>query len=957
MDVDEDDIAREPLLREELEAIPVYPIIHLIKADVQHYIDTPLSYDALMGPDLTYSLVQPLYEKYSRMRNYSTVFCFLVNRVKFQRDQALQTMPVSMSRAALCEIIAIRLLRDWAENTMDLAVVMTTAWCLYSGAGPDVMAKADENTGDLDIEERVGNAIEMAIIGQAKRFIKSGASQKIIDGIWSGTIVYQAQSDHSFLSDTYKRTPIHFYNPRKAPLLDHYRLKVPAIRSVLEYMEFIILFSLYVIALEMNEPHYINIPESMFMIYALGFTLEKFAAMQEHGMKVYSANLWNAFDLMFMCIFVTYGSFRTYGMQYHANWAKDMGIDVLALGACLMFPRLAFVSLSNNLMILSLRSMFFEFVILMLVAMFCFCGFLYALFTLSKNTAHPAEPEFGLGQIAWWMLDLYFGLDASGFDKATAFHKVFGPILMIIYACLSNTLLLTVMVSIMSNTFATISSDAVAESMFRRAVSTIEGVKTDALFSYQPPLNLFAFAFMLPMSFILNRRWFHKVNVFMIRVTSFPILLLIAVYERQKMANQSTTMRETVDSIVDNVFDSLPKRIRRLTIFDTLVGTGHDIDTVFDVEEELQEEAESRRMSEMQITRKGTASSRQSRKETKDETKLADKFTQNDYQTTVPSIRVPILASEIVTPISSPPKDIQESASIPSQVFFDSAARTPPPQQPPPLSSSQGSPALSFHDRHLLRERERRKSQRRDHRPSVNTLDTGNPLPGFFQPSVQDYAPSPLARIFQPIVLAGPSLLSPNSGPNVTFDSGDEEAIETGDEGHSSVDGDVGTGAGRSVSGGGRLQGAGIPISFGPVSRRISASRQKLSQIGNEIGNGISPAMRRRTQSAVGPRIRPGLLSVGSVAPLTAAPPEISISGNAGAYPFPVQSHLLEPETVTEIEGEDDSGGRSRDLGEREWRDRLGQIEERQQRMEKMLEMIADKLAGGGGHDGAARHK
>lgn len=47
----------------------------------------------------------------------------------------------------------------------------------------------------------------------------------------------------------------------------------------------------------------------------------------------------------------------------------------------LLFCRLAFVSLSNNLMILSLRSMFYEFVVLMLVAVFCFCGFLYALFT------------------------------------------------------------------------------------------------------------------------------------------------------------------------------------------------------------------------------------------------------------------------------------------------------------------------------------------------------------------------------------------------------------------------------------------------------------------------------------------------------------------------------------------------------------------------------------------------
>ena len=62
--------------------------------------------------------------------------------------------------------------------------------------------------------------------------------------------------------------------------------------------------------------------------------------------------------------------------------------------------------------------------------------------------------------IAWWMLDLWFGLDASGFDKASkfphpllqqtfhayvlaTFHPVFGPVLMVTYACLSNTLLLT----------------------------------------------------------------------------------------------------------------------------------------------------------------------------------------------------------------------------------------------------------------------------------------------------------------------------------------------------------------------------------------------------------------------------------------------------------------------------------------------------------------------------------
>lgn len=45
------------------------------------------------------------------------------------------------------------------------------------------------------------------------------------------------------------------------------------------------------------------------------------------------------------------------------------------------------------------------------VAVFCFLGFVYALFTLSAG-------KFDLSQIGWWLLEVYFGLDASGFESA-----------------------------------------------------------------------------------------------------------------------------------------------------------------------------------------------------------------------------------------------------------------------------------------------------------------------------------------------------------------------------------------------------------------------------------------------------------------------------------------------------------------------------------------------------------
>ncbi|KAF8216497.1 hypothetical protein K438DRAFT_2007356 [Mycena galopus ATCC 62051] len=574
----------------DIEATPVYPVIHMIRQDITHFIDTPLTYAALTAPDLTYTLIHPLLEKYCNLQrahsNLSIVFCLLLNRVHFIRDENIATASVSQSRATLCEILAIRTLRDYGNSMIDLTVILTTSWPVYSGAEQEVLAHGRSEFADFDEEERVGNAIEMAIVGKAKNFIKSSSCQKVIDGIWSGRYVYQAESNHSILSDTYKRTPIHFYDPHKAPLLDHYRLKVPAIRSVLEYFNFLLLFILFVIAMEFNELKRINFSEALFIIYALGFTLEKVAAMQEHGISVYFKGTWNGFDMVFVATYCCYAFLRVYGVYHEHVWARSMGLDCMAIIACLMFPRLAFVTLKNNLMVLSLRAMMMQFLVLMMIAAFCFCGFLYALWTLSRNSA-----GYSLSQIAWWMLDLWFGLDASGFDRANEFHPTFGPVLMVTYACLSNTLLLTVLVSILSNTFATINEDAAAEAMFRKAVSTIEGVKADSLFSYQPPVNLVALCVMLPASYILSPRWFHKVNVFMIRITSFPILLMISLYERQAKKNGTTNIYETLTVVTERVLETLPRRFKLLNFFEGLAGSDSDIDIVFEIEDELMESA------------------------------------------------------------------------------------------------------------------------------------------------------------------------------------------------------------------------------------------------------------------------------------------------------------------------------------------------------------------------------
>jgi len=54
-----------------------------------------------------------------------------------------------------------------------------------------------------------------------------------------------------------------------------------------------------------------------------------------------------------------------------------------------------------------------------------------------------------------------------------------------------------------------------------------------------PPLNLIAITFLWPLSHILSERKFHSLNVLCTRVLSLPILLLIALYERQRISDSS----------------------------------------------------------------------------------------------------------------------------------------------------------------------------------------------------------------------------------------------------------------------------------------------------------------------------------------------------------------------------------------------------------------------------------
>ncbi|KAA1113552.1 hypothetical protein PGT21_033442 [Puccinia graminis f. sp. tritici] len=579
-DDDDDEDEATPLLSTDKDHLGIHQLIHRIRFDLLTLIDTPLSTEQLTSPAITFSITRPLELTYFNLAHHAIIFALLVNRVQFITDSthALTLHSVNATRASLCEILATNILRRVHESDLHSfqpsssrskstnttttrhtvnqkltpeeeeacllksANVLATAFSPFEGAPTQVISFLEADWGSSDAKNvlsRQSNALEMAIVSEAKQFIRSPACQRVIDAIWSGKIVYTSTAIVDILSDRYKHRPVSLYNPRNAPLLNHYRLTVPRNRAALEYFHYAVLICSYVATLQTRQLEKMNGFEIWFNIFTVGFAADKLGSILEHGWLVFIANLWNGFDAAFILGHTVYLALRITGLVYlshyelDSHWLNEQSHQVLSCLAILIFPRLAFITLSDNILILSLRSMLSDFVFLMLLGAWCFLGFGYSLYSLQRGKVEFGEQApYSLGEIAIWMVYIFFGLDATGISNAHEFHRILGPAIFIIYACLSNTLLVTVLVSILSKIFSDISNDSIAETLYRKAVLTFEGVKSDALFSFQPPFNIPAMMILIPLKPFLTPRKFHTVVVFLCRMFGCPVLLTISFFER-----------------------------------------------------------------------------------------------------------------------------------------------------------------------------------------------------------------------------------------------------------------------------------------------------------------------------------------------------------------------------------------------------------------------------------------
>jgi hypothetical protein len=132
------------------------------------------------------------------------------------------------------------------------------------------------------------NALEIAAIADAKKFLSQALVQKIIYGIWVGDITFWES-----LSVATQKKPA-FYNKRTA---DPYsRLRVPKYIKAFEVLFFASFLMLYYAVLVERNPYKITLLETLLYVWLFAFAYDELSEFVDAGLFYY-ADFWSSWDL------------------------------------------------------------------------------------------------------------------------------------------------------------------------------------------------------------------------------------------------------------------------------------------------------------------------------------------------------------------------------------------------------------------------------------------------------------------------------------------------------------------------------------------------------------------------------------------------------------------------------------------------------------------------------------
>lgn len=258
--------------------------------------------------------------------------------------------------------------------------------------------------------------------------------------------------------------------------------------------------------------------------------LDEIVGFNVQGFSLYIMSFWNAFDIGILLLLVCYYCMRLLGIlvaDVRKHYVASMAYDVLAANAVLLFPRL-FSVLDHyryfSQLLIAFRMMAMDLVAVLILIVISCSGFFVA-FTLSFG-----DDGFDARSVAYALFQMIMGFSPAAWDLWGKYNPL-GKGILTLFLFITHFLVITILITVLTNSFMAVVQNANEEHQFVFAVNTISMVKSDALFSYIAPTNIIAWV-LTPLLYVLPFRQFVKINRTAIKATHFPVLVIIYAYER-----------------------------------------------------------------------------------------------------------------------------------------------------------------------------------------------------------------------------------------------------------------------------------------------------------------------------------------------------------------------------------------------------------------------------------------
>ncbi|KOS23286.1 Calcium channel YVC1 [Escovopsis weberi] len=388
--------------------------------------------------------------------------------------------------------------------------------------------QADQNDDSEPATAFAGlNALEIAAVADAKRFLSQHVVQKIVAAIWNGDICFW----DSLAVNSSKHA--HFYNPKTADPFS--RLRVPKYLKSWEILFFAVFLCLYyAVLLDRHESH-ITGPEIALFIWIAAYFYDELSELLDAGSIFYATDIWNVFDMIMILIGAVFAGLRIYGLVHGDRRINDLAFDVLALEALFMVPRIcSILSLSPywGTLIPCLKEMGKDFIKYMVLIVVVYLGFLTTFSLIGRD-------KFTFLTMLNVLTKIFYGSSATGFEIMHLIDPIFGPPLMIMFITLSSFLLMGSLTGMLSSSFSRVITHAKEEYLYVYSVYVLEASTSNRLTHFYPPFNLIALVIFRPWRFFIRReRGFRAGRIWLLKLTHSPLIALIKMYEYIKRGNK-----------------------------------------------------------------------------------------------------------------------------------------------------------------------------------------------------------------------------------------------------------------------------------------------------------------------------------------------------------------------------------------------------------------------------------